>query len=129
MSPRHERFCQEYVTTGNATKAYANAGYSTKGRVPGVMGDKLLKKAEIQARISEIQGKAIAKAEFSRDKTIQALVKIVESKTSKAVPTRDRIAAIRELCKILGHYTPIKVDVGIEAKLLALFADVTGAKR
>jgi phage terminase small subunit len=129
LSQRHEKFCQLYVASGNATRAYEDAGYSTKGNASEVQGSKLLRNPKVAQRINEIQAGAVSKIEFSRDKTIETLIKIVESKKTKEVPTRDKLKAIDTLCKILGYYKPVEVNVNVEAKLIAMIADVTGAKQ
>ena len=54
MNEKQQRFCQEYVIDLNATQAAIRAGYSA--RTAYAIGHKLLKKAEIQERISELQG-------------------------------------------------------------------------
>ncbi len=54
MTERQERFCQEYSKLGNATQSAINAGYSEKTAYS--CGQRLLKDAEIQQRIKELQG-------------------------------------------------------------------------
>jgi phage terminase small subunit len=54
MTERQERFCQEYSKLGNATQSAINAGYSEKTAYS--CGQRLLKDAEIQQRIRELQG-------------------------------------------------------------------------
>lgn len=54
LTPKQERFCQEYLANGfNATEAAIAAGYSKKTAYS--IGQENLKKPEIQARIEEKQ--------------------------------------------------------------------------
>lgn len=53
LSPKNELFCQKYVVYHNATRAAKEAGHSE--RSAGVIGCRLLMKANIQARIVELQ--------------------------------------------------------------------------
>lgn len=52
LTAKQERFCQEYVILLNATQAAKNAGYSDKTSY--AQGHRLLKYAEIKARIAEL---------------------------------------------------------------------------
>lgn len=53
MNTRRERFCLEYAASGNATQAAIAAGYST--RTARSQGQRLLTKADIEARIEELK--------------------------------------------------------------------------
>lgn len=53
LSPKNELFCQKYVVYHNATRAAKEAGHSE--RSAAVTGCRLLMKANIQARIVELQ--------------------------------------------------------------------------
>lgn len=65
LKPRHEKFAQGIASGKNATKAYIDAGFSKNGA--GQSGDRLLKNAEIIARIKELQQKSVSKLDFSRE--------------------------------------------------------------
>lgn len=54
MTQRQERFCQEYVATGNATLSAINAGYSERSAKQ--VGQKLLTNHDLQIRIKELSG-------------------------------------------------------------------------
>jgi hypothetical protein len=49
MNPRTERFIDGYVKTGNATRAYIDAGFAEHGA--GQAAHKLLKRAEVQFQL------------------------------------------------------------------------------
>ena len=54
MTQRQERFCQEFVATGNATLSAINAGYSERSAKQ--VGQKLLTNHDLQIRIKELSG-------------------------------------------------------------------------
>lgn len=54
MTERQERFCQEFVATGNATQSAISAGYSSKSAK--VVSSRLLTYANVQERIRELAG-------------------------------------------------------------------------
>ena len=56
MNARETRFCQEYAKGETATNAAINAGYSPKTAYS--QGSRLLKKAEVQKYIQQLQAKA-----------------------------------------------------------------------
>lgn len=57
MTQRQERFCQEYVATGNATLSAINAGYAESGARQ--IGNKLLTNNHIQERLKELNGELL----------------------------------------------------------------------
>lgn len=57
MTQRQERFCQEYVATGNATLSAINAGYSERSAKQ--VGQKLLTNHDLQIRIKELSGEVL----------------------------------------------------------------------
>jgi phage terminase small subunit len=55
-SPRHERFCQEYVIDDNGTRAYKAAGFKVRSDgSAAAAATRLLKAVKIRARILEIE--------------------------------------------------------------------------
>jgi len=64
LSPKQEKFCQEYLNTGNATQSYIIAGYSKTGADAGA--SRLLGNVSIKNRLEEL--KAEAQKEFKVDR-------------------------------------------------------------
>lgn len=148
LTPLQERFCQAYVTSGNAKDAYFAAGYSVKKDTAArVNSSRLLTNANIIRRIGELQEKASESSELSRAQIVSFLCKAVStpigeidltSPLCQSVEKSDRgqkltmvskLGAVDKLCRILGYYEPVKVEIGIEAKILHMFADLTGANK
>lgn len=66
MTPKQQRFAEEYLIDLNATAAYRRAGYAAKGNAAEVNAARLLRNAQVQAAVSEAQ------AERSRKTGIDA---------------------------------------------------------
>lgn len=77
LTPKQERFCQEYLVDLNATQAYKRAGYSVHSdAAAGVEGFKLLKNPKIEQRIKELQDKRAKRTEITADKVLKELATI-----------------------------------------------------
>jgi phage terminase small subunit len=74
VTPKREKFCQEYLIDLNATQAAIRAGYSKK--TASSMGEQLLRFLEVQNRISQLQRKRIERTEVTADHVINALARI-----------------------------------------------------
>lgn len=66
MTPKQQRFVEEYLIDLNATAAYRRAGYAAKGNAAEVNAARLLRNAQVQAAIVE------AKAARSEETGINA---------------------------------------------------------
>ena len=107
LTPKQERFCEEYLVDLNATQAAIRAGYSEKAA--RVQAAKMLTKANIQEKIAELQKEQSKRTEITADKVLAELAiiafadrteiaKITESGFVKFTPT-DKLPA--ELKKII----------------------------
>ena len=80
---RHERFCQEYVIDYNGTRAAIRAGYSEKNAA--TQSGRMLRKAEVLARVRELQGEQVARLSVTQDYVVLQLLDTY-AKCSKPVP-------------------------------------------
>jgi hypothetical protein len=148
LSPQQEAFCQAYLDSSNGTKAYLAAGYKVKNEiVAGVNAARLLGNASIQRRLQELRDETRKLRSLSRQEVIDFLCEAIttpigevdltsrltqsveESPDKRKITMVNKLGAVKELCQIMGYYEPVKVDVNVEAKLIAMIADVTGAKQ
>ena len=74
LTPKQERFVQEYLIDLNATKAAIRAGYSAK--TARELGHRQLTKVDISRAIEEAQAKRAEHAELTADAVIDELRKI-----------------------------------------------------
>lgn len=77
LTPKQQRFAEEYLIDLNATQAAIRAGYSENGA--GQSAFNLLKKPEIQALIEKLRAKTSVKLEVTRERVINELAKIAFS--------------------------------------------------
>lgn len=74
MTPKQQRFCDEYLVDLNATQAALRAGYSKKTAYS--IGVENLRKPEIQAEIQKRQNRLRNKLEITQEKVLQELAAI-----------------------------------------------------
>lgn len=70
-SKRHEQFCQEYIIDFNGTRAATDAGFSN--RSAKVTASRLLTKANIQLRISELLKDRSERTKITQDLVLHEL--------------------------------------------------------
>lgn len=144
LTEKQRRFVDYYVETGNASEAARRAGYSEK--TAGWIGQENLQKptikAAVDARLRELEGKRIAKA----DEVLQFLTSILRGKVKEErvvvegtgegrsdariitvqVSARDRLEAAKSLLK---RY-PIQLDAKEQKlKLQKLEAEIRAAEQ
>lgn len=74
LTPKQERFCQEYLIDLNATQAAIRAGYSEKTAYS--IGQELLKKPEIMAEIDAALAKHSNKLEISAERVLAEIARM-----------------------------------------------------
>lgn len=127
LNIRQEKFCQEYVKSGNATAAML-AAYPSRIRWKEETRNngayKLLKNGEILARIDKLRREAKESSDVSRDEILRILTRIIrgekitdyEQETVKGTVSRTVSVswAIERLCKMCGFDEAVKHDMRIE---------------
>ena len=74
LTPKQPRFVEEYLVDLNATQAAIRAGYSPK--TAGQIGERLLKKVEIQQALAERMKAREQRTEVTQDRVVKELAKI-----------------------------------------------------
>ena len=109
LTPKQQRFVEEYLIDLNATQAAIRAGYSEK--TAKVIAAQNLSKLNVQEAIEEAQNKRAERTEITQDMVLQELAKIgfsnmldymTKTDSGDLVPdfsalTRDQSAAISEI--------------------------------
>lgn len=73
---RHERFAQEVAKGQSATAAYRAAGYEATGASVGINAGRLLKKANVRARVDEILAEGAERAGVTVQRIVDELAKV-----------------------------------------------------
>ena len=120
-NPRHEAFCQAFVTSGNASAAYRDSGGN--GKNADVMADQLMVTNGIAERIAELKAEAAAKAEFTRAGLRAFLAKVIRDESGQM---RDRLRAVELLAKMCGWNEPEKHELGADDELMELLSQLRG---
>ena len=133
MTPKQQKFCDEYIKTGNATQSAINAGYSKK--TAKQIGQENLTKLDIKTyinwRMETISNNTVATAE----ETLGILTKIVRGEHTEQVTTAegeiiekhpDTNQVIKASAEILKRY-PLAKDININGNISTNnpFADLT----
>lgn len=101
LSEKHETFVREYMVDLNATQAAIRAGYSPK--TAKQQGSRLLTKADIRARIDELQNIRAEKLELDADWVLRRFVAVYD-RCMKSEPVMKWDYEARELVET-GEYT------------------------
>lgn len=108
---KHERFAHGIVAGKSGREAYREAGYSATDGAADTNASRLLKKAQVAARIAELKGKAAEAAGITAKRVLDELAKIgfaniedyirITSDGDPAVDlskmTRDQAAAVAQI--------------------------------
>lgn len=76
LTPKQQKFCEEYMIDLNATQAAIRAGYSSKGA--NVTASQLLTKSNISTRVQELKAKRAAKTEITADYVLTGFKEVAE---------------------------------------------------
>lgn len=125
LTPKREKFCQEFKKCGNQTEAYKKA-FDCKNMKPETINTRayeLMQNSEIRDRIKELQDKIEKKNILSAQQLQEELTRyildekeeeciVVEAncdksstarRMSKKVQPKDKLKAIELLCKLAGY--------------------------
>lgn len=91
LTPKQQRFVDEYLIDLNATQAYIRAGYSARGNVAEVNAARLLRNAQVQAAITEKMKNREKRTEITQDRVLRELEKIGFADIRKAVRWGDSV--------------------------------------
>lgn len=80
LTPKQERFCEEYLIDLNATQSAIRAGYSvnTANRI----ASELLSKLDIQEKIAELKAERSKRTEITQDRVIKELAAMAFAKAT-----------------------------------------------
>ena len=111
LNPRQEAFCRAYAgkAWGNAAEAYRLAGYLVKTpQSAGNAACRLLEDVRIRERVAELRADVEQRLTFDRLELATHRVKFIRDETADPAL---RMAAMRDMEKMLGYLEPDKLDV------------------
>lgn len=123
MTPKQEKFCVEYLSTSNAAEAYQRA-YGGGRDSARTKASALLRKANIQARLSELQAEVVSEKILTAQEIQERLSSIARreateivtlpngAQVQKQTSIRDATRALEILAKVNGMFiTRQEVDL------------------
>ena len=111
LTPKQDEFCRQFVVDLCATQAAVRAGYAESGA--RTEGARLLAKANIQARIAELQAERSRRTDIKADDVLRRLIREADAGDLNE-PNAARIRAVELLGKHLGLFVDRKI-IGIRA--------------
>lgn len=87
LTPKQQRFVDEYLLDLNATAAYKRAGY--KGKGAAACSSRLLTNAKVSSAIEEAMNKRAEKAGLSAELVIHGIMETIE-RCRQSTPVLDR---------------------------------------
>jgi hypothetical protein len=118
LTPKQQRFVQEYLIDLNATQAAIRSGYSQK--TAHAIGEENLRKPYIKAEIERIQAETSTKLEVKKEDLIRDLLTIKDLCLTNPRVTHNSIKAIEVISKMLGFNLPEQVDITTNGESLNL---------
>jgi phage terminase small subunit len=116
LSPKQQKFVDEYLVSGNGTQSALMAGYGKAGA--HVAAHRLLSNVNVSTAVRTRRGELAAKHEVTRDRVMDGLLEAVDLARAQADPGA-MIRAWAEIGRLCGFYAAektVKVDVNIAAK-------------
>lgn len=126
LTPKQEKFCQEYVQCGNASEAYRRAYNAANMKTETIhrKAKEVIDNGNVSARISELNAEIKSKAIASAEEVQELLTKLLRGEideecvvvesvgdyqseariVKKQVTPKDRIKAGETLAKMRGYY-------------------------
>jgi Terminase small subunit len=103
LNDRQRRFVDEYLINGNATAAYARAGYAAKGNATEVNACRLLRHAKVAAAIKAKQEQRSERTQITADKVVAGLLAEAQ-REGRGSSHSARVAAWTTLARLLGLF-------------------------
>lgn len=128
LTDKQKRFVEEYLVDLNATQAAIRAGYSEQTAYS--IGQRLLKKVEVQEAIQQAQNKRSERTQITQDEVIRRLIENVDISMGKKA-TVITIPSKSETGEVVGNdvaqfvYEPSAANKALEllGKHLGIFKD------
>ena len=77
LTPKQEKFCLEYMRTGDPEEAYKKAGYKSRWLKPAVK--RMLTNPLIQMRLNEIREQALKDVKVNAEKVLDKVMEVYDS--------------------------------------------------
>lgn len=128
LTDKQKRFVEEYLVDLNATQAAIRAGYSEQTAYS--IGQRLLKKVEVQEAIQQAQNKRSERTQITQDEVIRRLIENVDISMGKkatviTIPSKSENGGVVSNDVAQFVYEPSAANKALEllGKHLGIFKD------
>jgi len=98
LSPRQERFCQEYIKDLNGTQAALRAGYCPGNEdAAAVQASKFLRNTKINARIAELKSEQFKRTMLSADRILEEIARLAMVDIGQAFDDMGQLKPLSEI--------------------------------
>lgn len=120
LTPKQERFCEEYLIDLNATQAAIRAGYSVN--TAREQGAQNLSKLNIQEKIAELKAERSKRTEITQDRVVKELAAMAFAKATDYASVANNTVFIKSTAELTLEQQAAIVGIkqtqaGIEIKL------------
>lgn len=98
LTPKQQRFVEEYLKDLNATQAAIRAGYSKKTAYR--IGATLVQKTSVAAAIDQAKKKRASRTEITAERVLRELARLAFSDVADYVEVRDDEVRVRDLTEL-----------------------------
>ncbi len=119
LTPRRQRFVDEYVLCGSGAEAARRAGYSEK--TARAIAAELLTKPDVLAAIQALQAQNAVRWDMSRQDVLSGVLEAIALARAKADPAT-MLAGYRDLARMCGFNEPEAVRVAVAGSGAAVMA-------
>lgn len=99
LTPKQQRFVEEYLKDLNATQAAIRAGYSAK--TAGQIGERLLRKVEIAAAVTAAKKSRSERTEITADRVLHELAAIAFLDPGKVFTDTGEVRSLDDMDEIV----------------------------
>lgn len=122
LTPRQDRFCQEYLIDLNGTQAAIRAGYSKD--TASEIAYENLRKPEIQKRVAALMAERAKRTRITKDRVLEGIAELAYFDIADAYDERGAVKPLHEMPPALRH-----AIAGIESQELQIDGVVVGHVR
>jgi len=133
LTPMQEKFCQEFIKTGNQSEAYRRAYPKSLKWKPETVTERasvLMRDSNVSTRVKELQAKIEKKNEITKEWIFKQLKNVIaKSSTEEEIKNAEGGTgeykydssgvnkAVDTLNKMLGYYAPTKQEVDMKVNI------------
>ena len=123
MTPRHERFVQEYLIDRNGAAAAARAGYSP--HTARQIAYELLTRRDVAEAVRQGEAELATKAQLAREEVLRGLLAAIDMARQQGDPGA-MIAGWREIGRMCGYYAPERKQITLSGESHRLRTQLEG---